>query len=272
LDALLGASAPEPDAGGDALLNLDIEVLQPGKFQPRSRMNQAALTELADSIKAHGVMQPILVRPLGVGHYEIIAGERRWRAARMAGLRQVPALLHRVDDHAAMAMALIENIQREDLNALEQAHGLQRLIAEFGMTHEAVAAALGRSRSAVTNLLRLLALAPPVQALLGENALDMGHARALLALDAAFQLAAARTIVDQGMSVREAERMVARMLKQPAPKSSARKDRDILRLQDELSERLGTRVVFAPGKKGRGRLTIEYQSLEHLDRLLAMLR
>ena len=273
LDALLGGDEPATGpAGADMQTELAVELLQPGKYQPRTRMDQAALKELADSIKAQGVMQPILVRPLSAGRYEIIAGERRWRAARMAGLQAVPTLVREVADSAALVMALIENIQREDLNPLEQASGIQRLVSEFGITHEKAADMVGRSRSAVTNLLRLLSLAAPVRELLQEGKLDMGHARALLALSGMHQIEAARTVAARGLSVREAERLVARLLKGPPGKRSRRvTDRDVLRLQEELSQKLGTKVTVKQGIKGRGSLVIEYASLTQLDAILARL-
>lgn len=275
LDALLGSdSAPAP-ATTDATATLPVTALQPGKYQPRSRMDQEALNALAASIKAQGVMQPILVRPLGGGRHEIIAGERRWRAARLAGLSSVPVLVRDVPDQQALAVALIENIQREDLNALEEAVGLERLIREFSLTHQAVADAVGKSRAAVSNLLRLLELAPPVRALLGEGRLEMGHARALLALPAERQAGLAQEIANQGWSVREVERRVAELLRKAVPgaRKSTHKDRDVARLEEELSERLGTKVQIRAGsRKGSGRLVIDYRTLEQLDGLLSRLR
>ena len=275
LDALLGSdSAPAP-ATTDATATLPVTALQPGKYQPRSRMDQEALNALADSIKVQGVMQPILVRSLGGGRYEIIAGERRWRAARLAGLSSVPVLVRDVPDQQALAVALIENIQREDLNALEEAVGLERLIREFSLTHQAVADAVGKSRAAVSNLLRLLELAPPVRELLGEARLEMGHARALLALPAERQAGLAQEIASQGWSVREVERRVAELLRKAVPGSgkTVRKDRDVARLEEELSERLGTKVQIRAGsRKGSGRLVIYYHTLEQLDGLLSRLR
>lgn len=275
LDALLGNdNAPAP-AAADATSTLPVNALQPGKYQPRSRMDQEALNALAASIKAQGVMQPILVRPVAGGQYEIIAGERRWRAARLAGLSSVPVLVRNVPDQQALAVALIENIQREDLNALEEAVGLERLIREFSLTHQAVADAVGKSRAAVSNLLRLLELPPPVRELLGEGRLDMGHARALLVLPAEQQVAMAREIASQGWSVREVERRVGDLLKKAAPgtRKTARKDRDVARLEEELAEKLGTAVQIKTGaRKGSGRLVITYRTLEQLDALLARLR
>ena len=274
LDALLGgAEASAAPANPDTPAELTIDLLQPGKYQPRTRMDEAALIELADSIKAQGIMQPILVRPVGSGRYEIIAGERRWRAARIAGLGAVPVLVRVVPDNAALAMALIENIQREDLNSLEQANGIQRLVTEFGMTHDRAAAMVGRSRSAVTNLLRLLGLAEPVRDLVHQGKLDMGHARALLALQGMQQIQTARLIAGRAMSVRDAERLVGRLVKGVGGKKTRRvTDRDILRLQEELSQKLGTPATIRPGaNKGRGKLTIEYRTLDQLDVVLARL-
>ena len=272
LDALLGGDDLLEPQGGEKLAALAIEALQPGKYQPRSRMDEASLRELAESIKTQGVMQPILARPLADGRFEIIAGERRWRAARMAGLAEVPALVRAVTDNVALAMALIENIQREDLKPLEQANGIQRLIADFGMTHDKAAETLGCSRSAVTNLLRLLALSKPVRDLLGEGQLDMGHARALLALSGVQQIDAARRVVARGLSVRDTERLVGELLRGSAGKKTRRAtDRDVLRLQEELAEKLGTRVAIKAGAKGRGSLVIQYTSLAQLDGLLGRL-
>jgi ParB family chromosome partitioning protein len=221
-------------------------------------------------------MQPVLVRPVAEGKYEIIAGERRWRAARMAGLAVVPTLVREIPDQQALAAALIENIQREDLNALEEALGIQRLIQEFGLTHQAVAESLGRSRAAVSNLLRLLELAPPVRELLGQGRLDMGHARALLALPVTSQVALAREAVAQGWSVREVEQRVAVALKRPTTRSAAptkTTDRDVARLEEELSQSLGTTVeIRSGGAKGNGKLVIRYRSLDELDGLLQRLR
>jgi ParB family chromosome partitioning protein len=273
LDALLGGDEPTAAvAGHDRQAELNVELLQPGKYQPRTRMDEATLKELAESIKAQGVMQPILVRPVGAGRYEIIAGERRWRAARLAGLNAVPVLVRAVTDSAALVMALIENIQREDLNPLEQANGIQRLVTEFAITHDKAAEMVGRSRSAVTNLLRLLTLAAPVRELLEQNKLDMGHARTLLALSGIQQIEAARTVAARGLSVRETERLVARLIKGTAGRKTRRvTDRDILRLQEDLAQKLGTNVVIKPGSKGRGSLVIDYMSLTQLDGFLARL-
>jgi len=268
LDALL---AKDEEAGaGDALKTVKLEDLQPGKYQPRTRMDQASLEELARSLKAQGVMQPILARTLGKGRYEIIAGERRWRAAKIAGLREVPVVIREVPDAAALAMALIENIQREDLNPLEEASGIHRLINEFKMTHQEAAEAVGRSRTATSNLLRLLNLAQSVQALLYEGRIDMGHARALLALDGRRQEALAKRVAEQRLSVRQTEKAVQDLLnpRQKNP-SKLRSNRDILRFEEELSDKFGTKVEIKPGKKGAGKLVISYASHEHLDGLLS---
>jgi ParB family transcriptional regulator, chromosome partitioning protein len=271
LDALLGADEPAAAAGGDALASLAIDALQPGRFQPRAHIGQEGLAELAESIKAQGVMQPILARPLGAGRFEIVAGERRWRAARMAGLATVPALVRDVPDRNALAIALIENLQREDLNPLDEAQGIKRLTEEFGMTHAEAAEAVGRSRAAVTNALRLLELAPPVQALLREGKLDMGHARALLALPALRQIELARETVARQLSVRQVEKRVAGLTARPAAR--ARSDRDVARLEDELSGQLGTTVsIRTSAKPGTGKLVIHYSSLDQLETLLNRLR
>jgi ParB family chromosome partitioning protein len=270
LDALLGHDDAPPRTVGENLRNLRIDELQPGKYQPRSHMEADALAELAESIKAQGVMQPILARALPRGGYEIIAGERRWRAARMAGLETVPALIKDIADSQALAAALIENIQREDLTPLEEAAGIQRLVQEFGLTHQAIAETLGRSRASVTNLLRLLELAPPVRELLAAGRLDMGHARALLALPVQPQIELAKLTANKGLTVREVERRVAELLK-PAQPRRPRADRDITRLEEEWSERLGTSVqIKARGKRG-GKLVLTYRSLDELDHLLAKL-
>jgi ParB family chromosome partitioning protein len=272
LDALLGG---EP-APRDALLTLPVSRIRPGRYQPRTRMDQQALAELAASIRSQGVMQPVLVRPLGSPgdreRYELIAGERRWRAAQMAGLEEVPALVREVPDDAALAMSLIENIQRENLNPIEESAGLQRLIGEFKMTHEQAADAVGRSRSATTNLLRLLKLAKPVQEMLMEGALEMGHARALLALDPARQIEAGNRIAARGLSVRETEALVQKLLRGTPARRKPRADRDLARLEEEVSERLGTTVEIRAGRRGSGKVLVHYSSLDHLGELLKKLR
>ena len=271
LDALLGGDAPATPAGAPNAL--PVARLRPGTYQPRTRMNTEALAELADSIKAQGVMQPILVRPVGGGDYEIIAGERRFRAAQMAGLAEVPVLVKDVPNEAALAMALIENIQREDLNPLEEAQGVARLIREFDFTHERAASAIGRSRSATSNLLRLLNLAAPVQEMLANGQLDMGHARALLAVEGAAQAQLGHQIVVRGLSVREAEALVARAQRGPAKRARAgRRDRDAERLEEELSDLLGASVKLQADARGRGKLTVSFASLDQLDGIVARLR
>jgi ParB family chromosome partitioning protein len=272
LDALLASS--EESGAKDALRALALDKIRSGRYQPRTRMDDASLDELAESIRNQGVMQPILVRPVDGGRYEIIAGERRWLAAQRAGLAEIPALVRAVPDQAALTLALIENIQREDLNPLEEAQGVKRLIDEFGLTHESAAQAVGRSRSAITNLLRLTQLAPPVQAMLLAGKIDMGHARALLGLPLAQQGAAAARVADRGLSVRDAERMVQSMLQpRPGPRRAyARRDADLARLETELAEALGAVVRIEPARKGAGRIVIRYASLEQLDGLAAALR
>ncbi|MBL8515857.1 MAG: ParB/RepB/Spo0J family partition protein [Betaproteobacteria bacterium] len=272
LDALLGgdkAEAPSNDQQG----TLKVTQLQPGKYQPRSHMGQEALSELADSIRVRGVIQPILVRPIAKDKYEILAGERRWRAAQLAGLADVPVVIREVPDEAALGIGLIENIQREDLNAMEEAAGIQRLVEEFKLTHEDAAKAIGRSRSAVSNLLRLLELAKPVQQMVMEGRLEMGHARALLGTGRAKQIELANQISEKGASVRDAERMVRLATNAPAPaRKSPRADADVRRLQDELAETLGASVTIKAGRKGKGMLTIGYGSLDQLEDLIARLK
>ncbi len=267
LDALLGGGEPPREA----LMTLPVGRIRPGRYQPRTKMDQQALAELAASIRSQGLMQPLLVRPVDRDRYELVAGERRWRAAQMAGLDEVPALVREVPDEAALAMSLIENIQRENLNPMEEAAGLQRLVDEFRMTHEQAADAVGRSRSATTNLLRLLKLARPVQEMLMEGALEMGHARALLALDGARQVELAKRVAAKGLSVREAEALVHKTLR-GATERRPRGDRDLQRLEEEVSERLGTTVEIRAGAKGSGKLLVHYASLDHLEELLKKLR
>ncbi len=282
LEALLGDNeAPAAAIDGSTVPHvLALDVLQPGKYQPRTRMDEGALAELADSIRTQGVMQPILVRPLADSRYEVIAGERRVRAAALAGLTEVPVLVRDVPDESAAVMALIENIQREDLNPLEEAQGVQRLITEFRLTHESAASAIGRSRSATSNLLRLLNLAKPVQGLLVAGDLDMGHARALLAVDAATQITFANQIVAKRMTVRDAERMVSRagssfsLSHSKAARSSAGRDRgnDIAQLETELSDRLATQVTIKMRGKNRGQLTIAFADFDQLEGVLEVIR
>ena len=281
LDALLGGSTDINEAiptmpGAPSILS--IGVMQAGKYQPRTRMDEGALNELAASIRAQGLLQAILVRPIaardGVERYEIIAGERRFRAAQLAGLTEVPVLVKDVDDQAAAAMALIENIQREDLNPLEEAQGIHRLISDFDFTHEQAAGAVGRSRSAVSNLLRLLNLAKPVQTMLMAGDIDMGHARALLAVDAAMQITLANQVVAKRMSVREAEKLVTGTTSEQAtsPRSGKTKSRDIARLEEELSDALATQVQIKLGTRNRGQLVIDFSDLDALDGIISRLR
>src|SRR4051812_1461299 len=270
LDALLGGGSDETPR--ETLATLPVGRIRPGRYQPRTKMDQQALAELAASIRSQGLMQPVLVRPVERDRYELIAGERRWRAAQMAGLEEVPALIREVPDDAALAMSLIENIQRESLNPMEEAAGVNRLVDEFKMTHEQAADAVGRSRSATTNLLRLLRLAKPVQEMLMEGALEMGHARALLALDGARQIEAANRVASRHLSVRDAEALVQQMLRGPTARARQKIDRDLARLEEEVSERLGTTVEIKTARKGTGKLVLHYASLEHLEQLLKKLR
>lgn len=271
LDALLGGGAKARSDG--ELAELPTRRLRPGKYQPRSRMDQASLAELADSIRARGILQPIVVRPVEGGDYEILAGERRWRAAQLAGLERVPALVREVPDEAALGIGLIENIQREDLNAIEEAAGLKRLIEEFGLTHEDAAKAVGRSRSAVTNLLRLLELAKAVQDMLLEGRIEMGHARALLGVTKARQVELAGQVAAKGLSVRETERLVQQSAQAPkAARAAGRIDGDTRRLEEELSEALATKVSLKTRRGGRGSLVIDFASLDQLDGLVTRLK
>jgi ParB family chromosome partitioning protein len=270
LDALLDKD-DEGGPVGEQPATLRIEQLQRGRYQPRTRMDENSLQELAASIRKQGLMQPILVRPIDAGAYEIIAGERRWRAAKIAGLREIPVLVRNVPDSAALAMGLIENIQRENLNPLEEAGGVQRLVTEFKLTHQEAADAIGRSRTATTNLLRLLNLEKSVQGLLFDGKLEMGHARALLALEGRQQESVARKVSDAALSVRQTEHLVNAVL-HPKTKRKVKTDRDLARLEEELSEELGTSVEIRPGKKGAGKLVISYSSPDHLDDLLSGFR
>lgn len=267
------ATAPALEERPDGLRELAVDDVLPNPFQPRTRFDDDAIQELAASIKVSGVLQPVVVRKGPAGDYQLVAGERRLRASRIAGLQKIPAIIREVGDREMMEMALIENIQRENLNPIEEAAGLQRLIDEFRMTHEQAAAAVGRSRSATTNLLRLLRLARPVQEMVMQGALEMGHARALLALDGARQVEAANRIAARGLSVRESEALSARLLRGPATTRGKRKtDRDLVRLEEEISERLGTSVQIRPGRKGSGTILVRYSGLDHLDQLLKKLR
>lgn len=282
LDALLGADATVIDTLGKKTASkpqlpttLAIKALKAGKYQPRTRMDEGALNELADSIRTQGVMQPILVRPLpAAGTYEIIAGERRFRAAQLAGLSEVPVLVREVEDENAAVMALIENIQREDLNPLEEAQGVKRLLDEFGLTHEQASQAIGRSRSATSNLLRLLNLTEPVQTMLLAGDIDMGHARAVLAVEAAQQILLANEIVARGLSVRETEKLVNRVLREAdgetpvAARARKSPSGDAKRLEQALSDHLGTRVTLKVGTRNSGQLVIDFHDWEHLNALL----
>ena len=282
LEALLGPkvsdTAPASAEGAPSVLRLDR--MQAGKYQPRTRMDEGSLYELAESIKAQGIMQPILVRPVGGGRYEIIAGERRSRAAKLAGLTEVPVLVKDVPDEAAAAMALIENIQREDLNPLEEAQGLQRLTAEFGLTHEQAAQAVGRSRSAASNLLRLLNLAEPVQSMLMAGDIDMGHARALLPLDKALQITTAHEVIAKKLNVREAEKLVAKVQgvgrQAPLLRVKSEKSRDVQRLEEQLSDLLTAQVEIRTRRQSarglQGEVAIQFGSLDELNGLIDKLR
>jgi ParB family chromosome partitioning protein len=283
LEALLGSSkaaaaavTPE-EAAGDALRMLALGVLQPGRFQPRTGMDAARLTELADSIRVQGVIQPIVVREIGKNQFEIIAGERRWRAAQEAGLAEIPAVVREVDDRAVVAMALIENIQREDLNPLEEAVALSRLIDEFSLTHQQAAEAVGRSRAAVSNMLRLLELPEPIRKLLEERKLEMGHARALLTLVPQAATALAKEAAENGWSVREVERRAqllssGKVASKVVAKIAKKTDADIAALERELSERLNAKVAVQHGRGGRGKLVIQYHGLDALDGILEKIR
>jgi ParB family chromosome partitioning protein len=279
LDALLGgADHPEEAATGagekdKGLGTLPLDLIQRGRYQPRRDFNPESLQELADSIAAQGVVQPIVVRPVEGGRYEIIAGERRWRASQQAGLDEIPVVIRDVPDQTAMAMALIENIQRDDLNPLEEANALHRLMNEFELTHQEIAKAVGKSRTTVTNLLRLLDLNPDVKKLLDERRLEMGHARALLGLTGTKQSDAARQVSSRGLSVRETEQLVRRLLNggegTPAiKKSNKKKDPNVVRLQQDLSEKLGARVDIQQGSGGKGKLVIQYNNTDELEGIL----
>ena len=285
LDALLGSSqptaeaatedAPEPGAPAGPTTSLAVDLIQRGRYQPRRNFDEDRLRELADSIVAQGMVQPIVVRRVDGDRYEIIAGERRWRAAQLAGLADVPVVVKDVDDQAAMAMALIENIQRDDLNPLEEATALHRLLNEFELTHQQVAQAVGKSRTTVTNLIRLLDLDPAVKAMVERGALEMGHARALLALSGRTQVEAANQVAAKGLSVRETEALVRRLNEPPKPAVEApgrEEDPDVRRLVDDLTDRLGARVALQQGTGGKGRLVISYNNLEELEGILEHIR
>jgi len=266
LDALLGDVSVKEEK--HHLHLLPIEHLQRGKYQPRQDINPEKLRELADSIKAQGIIQPIIVRQLAYEKYEIIAGERRWRAAQLAGLTQVPIVVKEMDDRSAMAVALIENIQREDLNPLEEAEALKRLLEEFEMTHQNIADAVGKSRTTITNLLRLIELHPEVKKLLVSGQLEMGHARALLSLDGPQQVTAANKVVKEGLTVRATERLVRDLHSEPKIQKIKTIDKDTLRLQQNLTARLGAKVVIDHKENGSGKLVIAYTSLDELDGII----
>lgn len=284
LTALLGSSArvvsiepgdetaiTEEISQGGLLKWLPIDILQRGVYQPRIDIDPESLEELADSIRAQGVVQPIVVRPLAEpGRYEIIAGERRWRASLLAGVHEIPAVIRDVSDQDAMAIGLIENIQREQLNPMEEANALQRLIEEFGMTHQLAADAVGRSRTAVSNLIRLLALNDDVKRMVENGDMEMGHARALLALEGEHQSSAARTVAGKGLTVRETERLVKRLLaeKSGEPKKKAHTDPDVIKLEQRLGEKLGAKVSIQQGARGKGKMVIQYNSLDELDGII----
>lgn len=273
LDVLMSARAKralndKPVQNHESTTSLPVDVLQRGRYQPRHDIDPEHLQELSESIKAQGVIQPLVVRPISDDNYEIIAGERRWRAAQLAGLHDVPVVIRDVDDEAAMAMALIENIQRQDLNAIEEATALQRLVSEFGLTQEQVASAVGKSRSTVTNLLRLLKLAPEVKTFLQNGDLEAGHAKVLLALDNATQIHIAQQVVNNDLSVRETEALVNKQQNAKPKKHKATIDADILRLQQQLSETIGARVTIQHKTKGKGKLEIFYHSLDELDGII----
>lgn len=272
LNELLSELKTNTTTNQSSLRHLPVAVLQPGQYQPRREFNKEALEELASSIRTQGIIQPIVVRPIGNGAYEIIAGERRWRAAQLAELHEVPTVIREISDEQVLALSLIENIQREDLNAIDTAAALQRLIDEFGMTHQHVAEAVGKSRVMVTNLLRLLGLHEEVKKLLQHGEIEMGHARALLALESTAQIQAAKTIVLKGLSVRATESLV-RSLQKPTAVFEKKLDPNIAQLQQELSDKLAARVALQHSvKSGRGKLTINYNSLEELEGILAHIR
>jgi len=268
LDELL-SSMNAPSLGSkDELKRVPIEYLQPGKYQPRKDFDREQLQELADSIISQGIIQPLIVRPLGERNYEIIAGERRWRAAQLAGLAEVPAVVREITDDSAIAMALIENIQRENLNSIEEAEALQRLIKEFEMTHEEVSKMVGKSRSTISNVLRLLSLNDDVKTMVERGDLEMGHARAMLTLDGEKQSQAARAVVDKGMSVRDAEGLVRRINDPKPPTKENHPDPDVIRLQNSLSDKLGASVTISHSKNGKGKLIIKYNSLDEFEGII----
>jgi len=276
LDALLGSGLGEvvPQAGkvdGDELRSVPVDLIQRGEYQPRRDIDQEALEELADSIKAQGVIQPIVIRPVEKDRYEIVAGERRWRATQLAGLQEIPAVVREMPDKIALSVAIIENIQREDLNPLEEAIALERLLNEFELTHQLVADAVGRSRASVSNLLRLLDLDDELKRYLSEGKLGMGHARALLALGGASQKQAAREVISKQLSARQTESLVRRLQEQkdkPAKSITTHKDADVVRFEETLAEQLGAKIDLKHNPKGKGTMTIHFNSLDELDGIL----
>jgi len=263
-------NADSESSGRDSLKSIPLDLISPGPYQPRSIFDKDRLDELADSIRQQGVIQPVVVRAKGERHYELIAGERRWRAAQLAGIEKIPAIVRKVPDEIAIAMALVENIQREDLNPIEEATALRRLVDEFQMTHQEAGDAVGRSRSAVSNLLRLLELSGEVRELVDAKHLEMGHARALLTLDASMQAQAARDVVSKDLSVRQTEELVRRLKNPPVPKSQVI-DPDIQHLQDRLAEKLCARVKLSYNAKGKGKMVINYNSADELEGILEQL-
>ena len=271
LDALLGDISVAEEKK-QHLQSLPIESMQRGKYQPRKDLNPEKLQELADSIKAQGIIQPIVVRKISFEKYEIVAGERRWRASQLAGLTQIPVVIKEIDDRTAMAMALIENIQREDLNPLEEAEALKRLLDEFEMTHQLIAETIGKSRTTVTNLLRLMDLHPDVKKLLLSNHLEMGHARALLSLEGSKQVALANKVIKEGLTVRATERLVKESHADPKNQKIKLIDNDTVKLQDELTGKLGAKVTIDHKENGSGKLVITYTSLDELDGIIELLK
>ena len=266
---VIPAAEVEQDIKNDDLITLDIDRLQPGKYQPRKDMSSEALEELAESIRAQGIIQPIVVRKVSPESYEIIAGERRWRASQLAGLGAIPCIVKQVPDEAAVAIALIENIQREDLNAMEEAIALNRLIEEFELTHQQIADAVGKSRATVSNLLRLNGLNEPVKRMLEYGDIDMGHGRALLAISGDEQTNLARLVVSKKLTVRETERLVNKTLNQTEIVEKPAKDHDVVRLESQLIERLGAKVTLTHNKKGKGKMVINYQNLSELEGIIS---
>lgn len=271
LDELLSSVSTTPETNTEELKNIPVEYLSPGKYQPRKEFDIEALNELADSIKSKGIIQPLIVRKLEQNRFEIIAGERRWRAAQLAGLSDVPSIVREISDDSAMAMALIENIQRENLNSIEEAEALQRLINEFGMRHEEIAKVVGKSRATITNLLRLLNLNEDVKTMLERGDLEMGHARAMLTLDNMQQVTAAKTVVEKGLSVRATEGIVRKMQEPRKPKVQQTPDPDVMRLQNQLSDKFGASVTIQHNVSGRGKLIIKYNSLDEFEGIMEKL-